>query len=85
MSTLAEDRQDEPFDPRTWKHQFLLLKSQHCCRPVLYQGVRRFIQCVSANCSGCDIVMTVYLRGIQGGIDSSQIQIDVVTEQRGTP
>lgn len=75
MTGPVDASQDKPFNPETYRHQLLLLKSLHCGRPVLHQGLNQFVRCVSANASGCDIVMTVYLAGIKDGIDSSEIQI----------
>lgn len=75
MTGPVDTNQDQPFAPETYRHQLLLLKSMHCTRPVLYQGRKQFIQCVTANLSGCDIEMTVYLAGISGGLDSKEIQI----------
>lgn len=75
MSGPVESGQDQPLDPEIYKHQLLLLKSLHCARPVLHQGRQQFVQCVTANLSGCDIGMTVYLAGSKDGIDSSEIQI----------
>lgn len=75
MTGPVDNSQDEPFDPDLCRHQLLLLKSLHCGRPVLYQGLRQFISCLTANRSGCDIDMTVYLAGKPGGIDSTEIQI----------
>jgi hypothetical protein len=66
---------DEPFHPDRCRHQLLLLKSLHCCRPVLYQGLRQFIRCVTANQSGCDIDMIVYLAGKKEGVDSREVEI----------
>ena len=67
--------QDEPFNPDICRHQLLLLKSLHCGRPVLYQGLRHFIRCVTANQSGCDVGMIVYLTGKADGVDSTEIEI----------
>jgi hypothetical protein len=75
MTGPVNSNQDQPFNPDLYRHQLLLLKSMHCTRPVLYEGQKRFIQCVSANLSGCDIQMTVYLTGMTAGVDSSAIQI----------
>jgi hypothetical protein len=75
MTGPVDTSQDQPLDPDAYRHQLLLLKSLHCARPVLYQGLNQFIQCITANQSGGDIQTTVYLAGIKGGIDSSEIQI----------
>lgn len=81
MTGPVDASQDEPFNPAAYHHQLLLLKSLHCGRPVLHQGRKQFIQCVSANRSGCDIGMTVYLAGFRDGIDSKEIQINTTQEQ----
>lgn len=75
MTGPVDAGQVEPLDSAAYRHQLLLLKSMHCTRPVLHQGRKQFIQCVTANLSGSDIGMTVYLAGIKGGIDSAEIQI----------
>lgn len=71
----VDSTRDEPFHPEMCRHQLLLLKSLHCGRPVLYQGLRQFISCVTANQSGCDIDMIVYLAGMKGGVDSREVEI----------
>jgi len=78
----VDNTQDEPFNAELCRHQLLLLKSLHCGRPVLYQGLRQFISCVTVNRSGCDIDMLVYLAGKAGGVDSREVAIppDAVSE-----
>ena len=71
----VDANQDEPFDPDLCRHQLLLLKSLHCGRPVLYQGLRHFISCVTVNRSGCDIDMLVYMAGKAGGVDSREVAV----------
>jgi hypothetical protein len=71
----VDSTRDGPFHPEICRHQLLLLKSLHCGRPVLYQGQRQFISCVTANLSGCDIDMIVYLAGKKGGVDSREVEI----------
>lgn len=66
---------DEPFHPEMCRHQLLLLKSLHCGRPVIHRGLRQFISCVTANRSGCDIDMIVYLAGKKGGVDGREVEI----------
>ncbi|MFC5551781.1 hypothetical protein [Massilia aerilata] len=75
--------QDQPLNPSTFKHQALLLKSMHCCRPVLHNGLKHYIQGLTSNVSGCDITMLVYLTGKPDGIDSSLIEI-MTTPQQAT-
>jgi hypothetical protein len=66
---------NEPNDPDAYRHHLLLLKSMHCCRPVVHEGLNQFISCLTANRDGGRISMTVYLAGKPDPIDSSQIQI----------
>jgi len=75
MTVPASDNQDEPIDLESFKHQARLLKSAHCCRPVLYRGLKQFIHTLTMYQDGGRLGMTVYLNGIRGGIDSSEIQI----------
>jgi hypothetical protein len=81
MTGPVETNQDEPLDPHSFKHQLLLLKSLHCAKPVVFEGRRQFIQCVTANQSGCDVEMLVYLAGRKDAIDSAQIEIMTTTQQ----
>ncbi|SFD84297.1 hypothetical protein [Massilia yuzhufengensis] len=69
------DSQDTPLDPTAYKHQLLLLKSAHCARPVLHQGLHRFINGLSLHQDGGRVSMTVYLAGSAAGIDSAEVQI----------
>jgi hypothetical protein len=69
------NNQDEPNDVEAYRHHLLLLKSMHCCRPVVYEGLNQFIACLTANRNGGRISMTVYLAGKLDAIDSFQIQI----------
>lgn len=84
----VDSRRDEPFNLEVCRHQLLLLKSLHCARPVLYQGTHQFISCLTANQSGSDIDMIVYLAGKNGGVDSREVEItpdgqDEMNEQNG--
>lgn len=74
--------QDEPFSAELCRHHLLLLKSLHCGRPVLHQGRRQFIKCVTANQSGCDIEMIVYLAGHTTGVDSREVEISPIEESK---
>lgn len=80
---LPDPEQNEPLDDAAYRHQWALLKSLHCARPVLHEGLSRFINCLSANLSGSQVDMTVYLAGVKGGIDSKEIQIKT-TQNEGT-
>ena len=76
------DTQDIPLDAAGYKHQVLLLKSAHCARPVMHQGLNRFINALSLYQDGGRVSMTVYLAGITGGIDSTEIQVKPATPER---
>lgn len=78
------DSQDTPLDAVAYKHQVLLLKSAHCARPVLHQGLNRFINALSLYQNGGRVSMTVYLAGIADGIDSTEIQVKTATPERIT-
>jgi hypothetical protein len=69
------NNQDEPNDETAYRHHLLLLKSMHCARPVLHEGLHQFISCLTANRDGGRISMTVYLAGKVGSFDSKEIQI----------
>lgn len=69
------NNQDEPNDPAAYREQLRLLKSMHCARPVLHQGLKQFITCLNANRDGGRISMTVYVAGQPGGFDSSEIEV----------
>jgi len=75
MTASASNTQDEPLDPENYKHQLLLLKSAHYCRPVLYRGLHQFINSLTLFQDGGRVGMDVYLMGITGSIDSREIQI----------
>jgi hypothetical protein len=80
MTGPVDTSEDLPLDPDSFRHHLLLLKSMHCGRPVLYQGQHRFVSCLTANQSGCDIDMIVYLTGQAGGIGSREIVVPRNTE-----
>jgi hypothetical protein len=67
--------QDEPNDQVAYRHHLQLLKSAHCCRPVLHRGLHRFINSLTLHHDGGRVAMTVYLKGSPEAIDSSEIQI----------
>lgn len=75
MTGPVDTSQAEPLDKQAYKHQWLLLKSAHCARPVLHQGRRQFINGLSLYQNGGRVSMTVWLAGIRDGFDSSEIQI----------
>lgn len=75
MTGPVPNNQDEPNDEAAYRHHLLLLKSMHCSRPVLHEGLHQFISCLTANRDGGRISMTVYLAGKIGGLDCREIQI----------
>jgi hypothetical protein len=75
MSGHVPNDQDQPLDPEAYKHQLLLLKSAHCCRPVVHQGLYRFINGLTLHQDGGRVGMTVYLMGMNDHIDYRQVQI----------
>ena len=83
MTGPVPNNQDEPNDPAAYRAHLLLLKSMHCARPVIHKGLKQFITCLSANRDGGRISMTVYLSGVAGGIDSSEIEVRP-TKKEGT-
>lgn len=82
---LPDSEQNEPLDEATYRHQWALLKSLHCARPVLYRGQSQFIACLTINRSGSDIDMTVYLAGIRDGIGSAEIEIKQAPSEGAAP
>jgi len=75
MTGPVDADQVEPLDPDAYKHQARLLKSAHCARPVVHQGLHQFINGLTLYHDGGRVAMIVYLTGKNGGIDSSEIQI----------
>jgi hypothetical protein len=75
MTGPVDTSQVEPLDMQAYKHQWLLLKSAHCARPVIHQGRRQFINSLTLYQNGGRVSMTVYLAGIRDSFDSSEIQI----------
>jgi hypothetical protein len=81
MTGPVPNNQDEPLDPEACRHQLQLLKSAHCCRPVLYQGRHQFINGLTLVQDGGRVAMIVYLAGMAGGIDSKDVQIKAAGHQ----
>lgn len=75
MTGPVPNNQDEPQDPAAYEHHRLLLKSMHCCRPVLYQGRHKFIHCLTLHHNTSRVGMTVYLNGIPDALDSADVHI----------
>jgi hypothetical protein len=75
MTGPVPTNQDEPLDPAAFHHQLLLLKSAHCCRPVVYRGLNKFINGLTLHQDGGQVAMTVYLAGSAEPIDSAQVEI----------
>lgn len=84
MSAMSTPDQNEPLDPTAYKHHLLLLKSAHCARPVLHQGLSRFINALSLYQDGGRVAMTVSLGGIPEGVDSTEIQVKTASPERTT-
>ena len=84
MTGPVPNNQDEPNDVESYRHHLLLLKSMHCCRPVVYEGLNQFITCLTANRDGGRISMTVYLAGKPGAIDSNEIQFKHTAQEGKT-
>lgn len=81
MTGPVDADQVEPLDLNAYKHQALLLKSAHCCRPVVHQGLHQFINGLTLFHDGGRVAMLVYLAGIPGGIDSNEVQIKVAKHE----
>lgn len=75
MTGPIPNNQDVPLDPESCKHHMQLVKSAHCCRPVIYLGLKQYINGLSIYHDGGRVAMTVYLGGKKDGIDSREIQI----------
>jgi len=75
MTGPVDTTQVEPLDVVAYRHHWALLKSAHCARPVIHQGLRQYINSLTLYQNGGRVSMTVYLAGITGGFDSSEIQI----------
>lgn len=82
MTGPVPNNQDEPNDPAAYREHLLLLKSMHCARPVLHQGLKQFITCLTANRDAGRISMTVYLAGKPDGFDSTEIEILTMNKER---
>jgi hypothetical protein len=75
MTGPVSNTQDEPLDPEAYAHQLRLLKSAHCCRPVLYRGTHQFINGLTVDHGGSGVRMIVWLAGHSDAIDSADIEI----------
>ena len=81
MTGPVEADQVEPLDVNAYRHQALLLKSAHCARPVVHQGLHQFINGLTLYHDGGRVGMLVYLAGIKGGINSNEIEIKVTKRE----
>jgi len=81
MTGPVQGEQDQPNDPERYRHHLLLLKSMHCCRPVIHNGLKQYISCLTANRDGGRISMTVYLAGKRESFDSSEIEISPMNKE----
>jgi len=84
MTGPIPNNQDTPLDAAAYRHQMLLLRSAHCARPVLHQGLNRFINSLTLYQNGGRVSMTVYLAGINESFDSSEIQIKPANQEGTT-
>lgn len=75
MTGPVPNNQDEPLAPEAFAHQVRLLKSAHCCRPVLYQGKQQFINGLTLHHDAGRVGMIVWLKGSNEAIDSSEVEI----------
>jgi hypothetical protein len=75
MTGPVPNTQDEPLDPEAYAHQLRLLKSAHCCRPVLYQDKHQFIRGLTLHHGGSGVGMIVWLAGSKEAVDSADVQI----------
>jgi len=75
MTGPVADTEDAPLDLDAYRHHLLLLKSMHCARPVIHQGLQQFIKALTLNGSGGSIDMIVYLSGKRDGVDGREILI----------
>ncbi|KQZ46356.1 hypothetical protein [Massilia sp. Root1485] len=74
-SVIDLSGQDVPLDQDAYRHHLLLLKSAHCARPVLHEGLHQFINSLTLYQAGGRVGMIVYLAGKKEGIDSSEVRI----------
>lgn len=84
MTGPVPNSQDEPNDPAAYREHLLLLKSMHCARPVVHQGKKQFITCLTANRDGGRISMTVYLAGKLDSFDSKEVEVIPMIKERTT-
>lgn len=82
---LPDSDQVEPFDEAAYVHQLRLFKSMHCARPVLHRGLNRFVTCLTITGNGSGLDMTVYLAGVQGSVDSAEVQIKEALPEESVP
>lgn len=66
---------DAPLDPAAYLQHRILLKALHFAVPVMHDGRQQFIQVLSARRAGGRIAMDVYLAGVPGAVDSSEITL----------
>jgi len=84
MTGPVPNDQDEPHDMAAYQHQLLLLKSAHCCRPVIHRGLQQYINTLTLRHDGGRVAMLVYLNGIPEAIDSTDVQIKTTTKESNT-
>jgi len=68
--------QTTPLDFATCQHQLQIMQAWHCARPVLHQGLYRFINGMTGNSvasSSCRLIL--YLAGVPEPVDSAEVQV----------
>lgn len=73
----------EPLDPASYLQHRILLKALHFAVPVMHEGKQQFLQVLSARRAGGRIEMDVYLAGVPGAIDSSEITLAEPAKENG--
>lgn len=63
----------EPLDADACKQHLALVKSMHCCRPVVINGLEQHIQVVHARQAGGRIEMDVWITGSAERVDPALI------------
>lgn len=64
----------EPLDAEACKQHLALVKSMHCCRPVLVDGKEEYLQVVNGYQEGGRIQVDVWLTGVPAPVDMKLIE-----------
>ena len=81
MSTTLPAPAFEPLDAEACKQHLVLVKSMHCCRPVLVAGKEEFVQVVNARLAGGRIEVEVWLTGGADPVDMKLITLPPPKQQ----